>query len=90
MGQEYIDGAVAVLLRRADARYDGAYARLSREIYGDLAEIARKHNKPLAFALLTQSYYLKDVQSRINYPVFESPEDAVEALATLRDYYTKS
>jgi len=86
MAQEHIDGVVAVLLRRADAKYDGAYARLSREVYGDLGGIIQKRQKPLALALVTQCTYFHDVQCRMPYPIFESPEDAVEALAVLRDY----
>ncbi|MDD5748836.1 MAG: CoA-binding protein [Actinomycetota bacterium] len=89
LAQEYIDGAVAVFIRRAEAKRDGAYTDLSREIYGEIGEIMKKYNKPVAVALLTQSFYLKDVRSRMSYPIYDSPEDAVEALAVLRDYYLR-
>lgn len=87
--QENIDGVVAVLLRRADAKYDGAYRDLSREVYGDIGEIIEKRGKPISVCLLTQCAYLRDVQSRMPYPIFETPEDAVEALAVLRDHYSR-
>jgi hypothetical protein len=87
MAQDYIDGVAAVLIRRADGRYDGAYSGLMREVYGDLGELIKKHRKPLALALMTQCEYLRDVQSRMDYPVFSSPEEAVKALAGLRDFY---
>lgn len=87
MGQGDIDGVVVVLMRRADAKYDGAYSALSREIYGDIGEIIKKHDKPLAMCLLTQCHYLRHVQSRMPYPIYENPEDAVQALAVSRDYY---
>jgi acetate---CoA ligase (ADP-forming) len=87
MAQDYIDGVAAVLLRRADSGYTGAYSGLSREVYGDIGEIIKRYEKPLALVLLTQCQYLRDVQSRMDYPVFESPEEAVGALAALRDYY---
>ena len=90
MGQEDIDGVVVVLMRRADAKYDGAYSALSREIYTDIGNIITKHNKPLAMCLLTQCHYLRHVQSRMPYPIFENPEDTVEALAVLRDYCARS
>lgn len=87
LGEEQIDGAVVVLLRRADARYVGAYSALSREIYSDIGKIMEKHDKPIALCLLTQSEYLKDVRSRMPYPIFDTPEDAVSVLAALRDFY---
>lgn len=89
MGQEDIDGVVVVLMRRADAKYDGAYSALSREIYADIGSIIEKHNKPLAMCLLTQCHYLRHVQSRMPYPIFENPEDTVEALAVLRDFHAR-
>ena len=89
MGQEDIDGVAVVLMRRADARYDGAYSGLSREIYPDIGELIRKHNKPLAMCLLTQCHYLRHVQSKTDYPVFETPEHTVESLALLRDHYKR-
>jgi len=89
MAQENVDGVVAVLLRRADSKYEGAYSRLSREIYGDIGDIIRKRDKPLALALITQCHYLRHVQSRMDYPIFEFPEEAVEALAILRDYHQR-
>jgi acetyltransferase len=89
MGQEDIDGVVVVLMRRADAKYDGAYSALSREIYADIGSIIEKHNKPLAMCLLTQCHYLRHVQSRMPYPIFENPEDTVEALAVLRDFHSR-
>lgn len=89
LSQENVDGAVAVLLRRADSKYDGAYARLSREVYADLGAIMEKYQKPLALALVTQCMYFHDVQSRMPYPIFESPEDAVEALYVLRKHHER-
>jgi acetate---CoA ligase (ADP-forming) len=89
MGQEDIDGTAVVLMRRADARYDGAYSGLSREIYPDIGRLIKKHNKPLAMCLLTQCHYLRHVQSRSDYPIFETPEDTVESLAVLRDHYRR-
>lgn len=90
LGEEQIDGAVVVLLRRADAKYTGAYSALSREIYSDIGRIMEKHNKPIALCLLTQADYLKNVQRRMSYPIFETPEDAVTVLAALRDFYSQS
>ncbi len=89
MGQEDIDGVVVVLMRRADAKYDGAYSALSREIYADIGSIIEKHDKPLAMCLLTQCHYLRHVQSRMPFPIFENPEDTVEALAVLRDFHAR-
>lgn len=89
MAQENVDGAVAVLLRRADSKYDGAFSRLSREIYSDIGQIMQKRGKPVSLALITQCHYLRHVQSRMDYPIFECPEDAVEALAILRDHYRR-
>ena len=87
MAQENVDGVVAVLLRRAFSQYVGAYSGLSREVYHDVGEIIQRYDKPLSLGLLTQCKYLRDVQSRMDFPVFESPEEAVEALAVLRDYH---
>jgi len=89
LGQEDIDGIAMVLLRRSDAKYDGAYAEMSREPYPEIGEIMKKHGKPVALCLLSQHQYLEDVQSRMPFPVFERPEEAVEALSVLYQYYSK-
>jgi len=87
MAQENVDGVVAILLRRAHSEYEGAYSGLSREMYGDIGKVIKRYDKPLSLGLMTQCDYLRDVQGRMDFPVFESPEEAVEALAVLRDYY---
>lgn len=89
MGQEDIDGLAVVLLRRADAKYDGAYAEMMREPYADLGDIMIRHGKPIAFTLLTQCEFLTDVRRRMPFPVFETPEEAVEALDVLRSFYSR-
>lgn len=86
-GQDDIDGVIVVLMRRADSQYDGAYSMLSREVYPDIGEIMKRHNKPITFCLLSLCHYLRHVQNRMDYPIFENPEDAVEAMAFLRDHY---
>jgi acyl-CoA synthetase (NDP forming) len=86
LGQEDIDGIALVLLRRSDAKYVGAYAQMSREPYPELGDIMRRHDKPIALCLLSQSEYIRDVQDRMDYPIFGTPETVVEVLATLRDY----
>ena len=90
LAQEYVDGVVAVFLRRADSKYEGAYSGLSREVYADVGEIMKKYNKPIVLALITACRYFRDVQSRMDYPVFDSPEVAVEVLAVTRDYYQRN
>ncbi|MBK5092035.1 MAG: CoA-binding protein [Actinobacteria bacterium] len=87
LAQDYVDGVVAVFLRRADSKYEGAYSGLSREVYADVGEIMKKYDKPVVLALITACRYFRDVQSRMDFPVFDSPEVAVEALAVMRDYY---
>ncbi|PKQ28084.1 MAG: hypothetical protein CVT63_04605 [Candidatus Anoxymicrobium japonicum] len=89
MGQEDVDGVMIALLRRADAKYDGAYAEMSREPYPELGELMKKHDKPIALCLFTQYEHLMDVRSKMPYPVFETPERAVEALSVLRDYHAR-
>lgn len=88
LGQDDIDGIALVLLRRSDAKYDGAYAAMSREPYPEIGEVMKKHDKPVALCLLSQCEYLHDVQGRMDYPVFERPEEAVEALSLLYRYHT--
>jgi len=89
LGQEDIDGIVCVLLRRSDAKYDGAYAEMLREPYAEIGEIMQKHNKPVALCLLSQCQYLQEVQDRMPFPVFETPEESIEALSMLRSYYSR-
>jgi len=88
--QEDIDGVAIVLLRRSDAKYDGAYEAMSREPYGDLGELMKKHDKPVALCLLSQCQYINDVQGRMDYPVFETPEEIIRVLAMLRDHYART
>jgi len=87
--QEDIDGVAIVLLRRSDAKYTGAYAAMSREPYPEIGELMFKHGKPVALCLLSQCDYTNDVQSRMEYPIFETPEETIETLAMLRDYYAR-
>jgi acetyltransferase len=89
LAQECVDGVVAVFVRRADSKYEGAYSGLCREVYGDVGEIMKKHGKPIVLALITACRYFRDVQSRMDFPVFDSPEIAVEVLAVMRDYYRR-
>ncbi len=89
LAQEQVDGVVAVFMRRTDSKYEGAYSGLSREVYADVGEIMEKYGKPVVLALITSRRYFHDVQSRMDYPVFESPEVAVEVLAAMRDYYRR-
>lgn len=89
LAQEYVDGVVAVFMRRADSKYEGAYSGLSREVYADVGEIMRRYGKPVVLALITTRRYFSDVQSRMDYPVFDRPEVAVEVLAVMRDYYRR-
>ncbi|HEY5493139.1 MAG TPA: CoA-binding protein [Candidatus Anoxymicrobiaceae bacterium] len=88
--QEDIDGVAIVLLRRSDAKYVGAYEAMSREPYGELGELIKKHDKPVALCLLSQCQYVNDVQDRMDYPVFETPEEIIRVLAMLRDYYARN
>ncbi len=87
--QEDIDGVAIVLLRRSDAKYEGAYAAMSREPYPEIGELMAKHDKPVALCLLSQCEYINDVQSRMEYPIFETPEETIETLAMLRDYHAR-
>ena len=86
---DYIDGVAVVLMRRADSQYNGAYSGLSREVYPDIGLLMRKHKKPVALCLLSLCHYLRHVQNRMDYPIFENPEDAIEALQVSRDYYRR-
>ncbi len=86
---DYIDGVAVVLMRRADSQYNGAYSGLSREVYPDIGQLMRKHKKPVALCLLSLCHYLRHVQNRMDYPIFENPEDATEALQVSRDYYRR-
>jgi hypothetical protein len=49
----------------------------------------KKHDKPVALCLLSQCQYINDVQDRMDYPVFETPEEIIRVLAMLRDYYSR-
>lgn len=87
VAQDDIDGVVSAILRRSDAVYDGAYEALSREMWPDIGEIIKKYEKPIALCLLSQCEYSADVQRRMDFPVFETPEEAIEAIAILRDHH---
>ena len=89
LSRDYIDGVAVVLMRRADTQYNGAYSGLSREVYPDIGELMKKHKKPVALCLLSLCHYLRHVQNRMDYPIFENPEDAIEALQVSRDYYRR-
>jgi hypothetical protein len=62
---------------------------MSREPYPEIGELMFKHGKPVALCLLSQCDYTNDVQSRMEYPIFETPEETIETLAMLRDYYAR-
>ncbi len=89
LSQPGVDGVALVLLRRSDSKYTGGFIGLRREVYSDIGELIEKHKKPVALTLITQRDYLDDVRSRMDFPVFDEPEEAVAGLAMIRDYSSR-
>lgn len=86
LAQADVDGLMAVLFRRSDVKYEGAFSGLSREVYGDIGKMIKKYNKPVALTVMTHSEYLKKIRSEADYPIFESPDDALLAMRVLREH----
>jgi acetate---CoA ligase (ADP-forming) len=60
-------------------------ADISKEVYGAILS----SGKPLAVCLHGVSETLNDAKSNTKYPIFNSPEETVRALAVQRDWYAR-
>ncbi|MBW1806633.1 MAG: acetate--CoA ligase family protein [Deltaproteobacteria bacterium] len=58
----------------------------SRAFLKKLEEFSYSHTKPLATCVSTDGEEMSKLRKTLTHPVFTAPEDAVKALALLRDY----
>ncbi|MDP8257317.1 MAG: acetate--CoA ligase family protein [Candidatus Alcyoniella australis] len=64
------------------SRYD---PRIPEEMISFLAELNRKHNKPVAMGLISWHSEARRLKEMFDFPIFTTPEEAVRALAISRD-----
>jgi hypothetical protein len=64
----------------------GGIQSLRRNIIPDLAELVRKHGKPIVFSLMAPSEVRIRARYTVDFPIFDDAEEAVNAAAVLRDY----
>lgn len=73
--QEEIDGVII------NHTYGSAEAEASRNFAAHAAELSRQYGKPVALCLFVGEQEMAHVKHMMEYPVFDSPEDAAQALA---------
>ena len=88
MSEDYIDGGVFIALRPGGTpAKDNVFSRL---IYSDLSPLAKEiitvTKKPLCIAVKTPESTISKIKHNIDFPVFNSTDEAVESLAHLRNW----
>ncbi len=90
MHNENVDGAIIISQRPKmpegpNVFYDMFLTDLSKETYGAILS----SGKPLGVCLYGLAGYMHQVKQNVNFPIFNSPEEMVRALAFQRDYHAK-
>jgi len=89
--REDFDGAVMAYIYR-DPEVLKLYPtlnQLQRDLILELNETIELVKKPVALVLALPYHSKEEVLARSRYPVFDRPEDALFALACMRDFYQK-
>ncbi len=90
--QDFIDGIIMLLIARLSTEQviTGGIHGLRKNIIPDLAELVRKHGKPIVFSLMATGEVRARARYMVDFPIFEDAEEAVEAAAILRDHSLRS
>jgi len=90
--QDFIDGIIMLLIARfsSDEVATGGIHGLRKNIIPDLADLVRKHEKPIVFSLMATSEVRIKARYMVDFPIFDDAEEAVDAAAVLRDYSLRS
>lgn len=86
--QDFIDGVIMLLIARLSTEQviTGGIHGLRRNIIPDLAELVKKHGKPIIFSLMATEEVRARARYMVDIPIFEDAEEAVDAAAVLRDF----
>lgn len=86
--QDFIDGVIMLLIARMSSEEvtTGGIHGLRKNIIPELAELTKKHGKPIVFSLLTTGEVRAKARHMVNFPIFDDAEEAVDAAAVLRDF----
>ncbi len=90
MHNENVDGALYISQRpkmpEGENVFHGMFLTdLSKETYGAILS----SGKPLGICLYGLSGYMHQIKQNVNFPIFNSPEEMVRALAFQRDYHAR-
>lgn len=90
--QDFIDGIIMLLIARLSTEQviTGGIHGLRRNIIPDLAELVKKHGKPIIFSLMATEEVRARARHMVDIPIFEDAEEAVDAAAVLRDFSLRS
>jgi acyl-CoA synthetase (NDP forming) len=61
--------------------------QVARKVAGDLKEMSRAYNTPIALCYFTEVDEIADLEKELGYPIFTEVDEAVKALAASRDRY---
>jgi len=88
MEQEFIDGVVMLLISRMSVTevHTGVMEGLRKDITPALAELTRKHDKPIVLSLMATAEVRAEARRNNGLPIFDDAEEAVDAAAVLRDF----
>lgn len=89
--QDFIDGVVMLLISRMSVTETptGAMVGLRKDITPTLAELTRKHNKPIVLSLMATAEVRAAARRNNGFPIFDDAEEAVDAAAVLRDHFLR-
>jgi acetyltransferase len=88
--REEFDGlATAYLYRDPEVlkKYYHTLGQLQRDLVAEFCETIEITGKPVGFVLIVPFRVKEQIMARTKYPIYDMPEDAVNALARMRDYY---
>jgi len=90
MHNENVDGAVYVNERPHMPAGEDVFSRmvrtdLSKEMWGAIIS----SGKPVGICLFGRSGTIAQVKSNVNFPIFDSPEEMIRAMAVQRDFYAR-
>lgn len=87
--QDFIDGVILILVARLTREGEVATSGIlgmSEEMIPQIGRLMERYRKPVIVGLLAGSDVLRKARRSAGFPLYDNPEEAVDAAAVLRDY----
>lgn len=90
--QDFIDGVILILVARLTRRGEvatGGILGINENMFQEIGKLMEKYHKPVVTGLLAGSEVLDRIRKVAGFPLYDDPEQTVDAAAILRDYYLR-